>query len=260
MKYFWQLFWMLIPREGDDDGGGDDDDDGGGGQHREEGDRPDWLAEKFWNPDTKAPRTEILGKAYNELEGKMRGKEDEMRESIRAEMRAAAPENYEVNLSKDLKIPDNVELDFTSEDPMVKWFFGFAKENGMSQETVDKAINEYVGIEIANMPDVAKEIEKLGDYGQDRMLRVHNWLESSLSDEQFKQMNPLLSSATQVEALETLMKKSGPGDFEGDGGSKGLTLEELRTMQDDKRYWQTKDQAFIKKVSDGYKRLYKGKD
>lgn len=276
MKYFLQLLLMFIPRgEGDGDGGGDGDGDGSGdGAGDGDGDgaaggggpiggsdpegKPDWLADKFWNPDLKAPRTEQLGKAYNEIEAKMRGKSDELKEELLAEIRAQAPENYTVNLSDDLKIPDNIELDFSDEDPLVSWFFGFAKEQGMSQEAVDKALNEYVGIEIANMPDVSAEIEKLGDHGQDRMLRVHNWLESKLSDDQFASLNPLLSSAAQVEALEILMKSSGPADFEGDGGGAPLSLEELREMQKDKRYWQDKNPAFIKKVEEGYARLYKG--
>ena len=273
MKYFLQLLWMFIPRgEGDGDGDGGDDgagDGAGGGDgdgtddHRKPigGDdpeaKPDWLADKFWNPDLKAPRTEQLGKAYNEIEGKMRAKGDELREEIREQMRADAPENYAVNLSEDLKIPDNVELDFSEDDPLVNWFFGFAKENGMSQETVDKALNEYVGIELGNMTDVAAEIEKLGDHGQDRMLRVHNWLESKLSEDQFASLNPLLSSAVQVEALEALMKTASASDFDGDSGGAPLSLDELRAMQNDPRYWQQKDPAFIKTVEDGYKRLYK---
>ena len=282
MKYFWQLIWMFIPREGEGDGegagGGEGDggngdggegDSGGAGDSGGDGDgrpaggnppdsKPDWVADKFWNAETKTIRNEPLHKAYNELEGKMRGKEDEIRESIRAEMVAAAPDEYKVNLSEDLKIPDNVEFNLTAEDPMVGWFFGFAKENGMSQETVDKAINEYIGVELSNLPDVGKEIEKLGDHGQDRMLRVHNWLESKLSDAQFTAINPLLSSADQVEALEVLMKSSGPGDFQGDGGGKPLSLEELREMQDDPRYWREKNPAFIAKVTAGFKRLHKG--
>jgi len=266
MKYLLELLWLFLPREEGEGGeggeGGDEGGEGGEGDKKPQGGsdpegKPDWLADKFWNPDTKAPRTEVLSKSFNELEGKLRTKGDELREEIRAEMRAEAPDEYNIELSDELKIPENVELDLTAEDPMVSWFFGFAKENGLSQEVVSKAINEYVGIELAAMPDVTAEIEKLGDHGQDRMLRVHNWLETKLSDEQFAAINPLLSSAAQVEALEVLMKSSGPSDFDGDTGGPALTLEELRTMQNDKRYWQDKDPAFIKKVEEGYARLYK---
>jgi len=264
MKYLLELLWLFLPREeGDGDGDGDGQGDGDGDKKPQGGSdpeaKPDWLADKFWNPDLKAPRTEILGKAYNELEGKLRTNRDEIKAEINAEMLASAPESYEVNLSEDLNIPDNVELDLTTDDPIVSWFFEKAKTKGMSQDEVSEWLNDYVKLELAAMPDVAAEIAKLGDHGQDRMLRVHNWLETKLSDEQFAALNPLLSSAEQVEALEVLMKSSGPSDFDGDGGGPALTLEELRTMQNDKRYWQDKDPAFIKKVEDGYKRLYGNK-
>lgn len=274
MKYLLQLLWLFVPRETGDDNGGDPgadpDNPAGGGDPADPVDpakplggsdpegRPDWLPEKFWNPDLKQPRAEVMAKSFTELEGKFREKTDVLKEEIYADMRAAAPEEYEINLSEDLKLPDNVELDFGKDDPLVSWFSSFAKEQGMSQETFDKALNEYVGIEISNMPDINSEIEKLGDHGQDRMMRVHSWMESKLSEEQLAAINPLLTSAVQVEALEVLMKSSGPSDFDGDNSGEALTLEELRTMQNDKRYWQEKDPAFIKKVSEGYDRLYKG--
>jgi len=277
MKYFWKLVWMFIPRgdvAGSGNGSGDGTGDGtgtgsgsGNGNGKDDNhkpiggsdpeSKPDWLSEKFWNPDLKTPRTEVLGKAYNELESKLRSNSDTIKEEIRAEMKASAPDEYKVNLSKDLKIPDNVELDFTEDDPMVKWFFGMAKEEGMPQETVDKWINEYVGIELGNMTDIKAEIEKLGDHGQDRMLRVHNWLESKLSDDQFKALNPFLSTAVQVEALEVLMKTAAPSDFQGDGGGSPLSLEELRDMQNDPKAWQEKNPIFLKKIQEGYDRLYK---
>lgn len=260
MKYLMKLFWLFIPRvdppapvappppaPAPPIGGSPPDG------------RPDWLPEKFWNQDLKAPRTEMLGKGYTELEGKLRTNSEKLKAEIRAEQLALAPAAYEVNLSKDLQIPEDVDLNLTKEDPLVNWFFGFAKENGMSQELVDKALNAYIKIELDNLPNVPKEIEKLGDYGQDRLLKVHNWLESKLSAPQFKSLNGLLTSADQIEALEVLMKQSGPSDFQGDSGGAPLSLDELRSMQNDKRYWQSKDPAFIKKVTDGYERLYKGK-
>ena len=65
-------------------------------------------------------------------------------------------------------------------------------------------------------------------------------------------------SAAQVEALEVLMKSSGPSSFDADTGGPPLTLEELREMQNDPRYFREKNPAFIKKVTEGYARLYKG--
>jgi len=275
MKYFLQLILGWLPRaEGEGDGSaGDDAGDGGDGAgdtdsgasadpakplggSDPEG-RPDWLPEKFWNQDLKAPRVEVLSKSFTELEGKFREKNEKLKEEMLAEIRANAPEKYEFKLSEDLEIPENVNLDFSEDDPLVNWFFDFAKEKGLSQEEVDKAINTYVDIELKNLPNMQEEVAKLGDHGQDRLLRVHNWLESKLSNDEFKALNPLLSSAAQVEALEKLMKTSGPADFDGDNNSPAMSLEELREMQNDPRYWQEKDPGFVKKVQEGYERLYK---
>jgi hypothetical protein len=219
--------------------------------------KPDWAAEKFWNPDLKQVRVEPLHKAYNELEGKLRTSHEDLKAEVLAEMQAQAPEAYEVSLSEELGIPDNVELNLSDEDPMVQWFFEKAKTKGFTQDEVNEWLNDYVKIELAAMPDVNAEIEKLGDHGQDRLMRVNNWMESRLSEDQLKAINPLLSSAAQVEALETLMKSTGPSNFDGESAAAPLSLEELRQMQNDKRYWQDKDPAFIKKVQDGYQRLYK---
>ena len=219
--------------------------------------KPDWAQDKFWDQDMKTVRAEVLSKSFNELEGKLRSKTDDLKEEIKTEMLAAAPDEYTVNVSEDLKIPDDVEFDLTKDDPMVGWFFEMAKESGFTQETADKWLNGYIAKEMAALPDRAEEIAKLGDHGQDRMMRVNHWMESKLSADQFKSMSASLSSAEQVEALETLMKSSGPADFEGDTGGPAITLEELQTMQNDPRYWQSQDKAFIKKVSDGFARLYK---
>ena len=115
--------------EGDKDEGGDPAPDPAGGDSGDpapnpapiggsdpEG-RPDWLPEKFWNPDLKAPRAEVMAKSFTELEGKFREKTDVLKEEIRAEMRASAPESYEVKLSEDLELPDNIELDLNIKMP-----------------------------------------------------------------------------------------------------------------------------------------------
>jgi hypothetical protein len=59
--------------------------------------------------------------------------------------------------------------------------------------------------------------------------------------------------------MEKLMKASGPGNFEASPPSEQLTLGELRNMQNDPRYWREKDPVFMKKVQEGYQRLYNRK-
>jgi hypothetical protein len=225
------------------------------------GGRPDWCPEKFFDPDT-GVRAEVMAKSFTELESKMREGRDKIAEELNAERLAQAPEKYEFNMpdAETLKVPEGVELTMKEDDPILTWFHGFAKSHGFTQEIVDSAVTEYIKLELAGMPDMKDEIGKLGDYGQDRLLKVQNWMEKGLGNDTdaYKALQPILTNAAAIEALETLMGKTSAGDFDGENAGKALTLEELRTMQDDPRYWQTKDRAYIKKVQDGYARLYKG--
>lgn len=50
--------------------------------------RPEWLAEKFWDPETKAPRTESIEKARQELEKELHRKNALLKE------REGAPDEY----------------------------------------------------------------------------------------------------------------------------------------------------------------------
>ena len=263
MKYFLKNFLgLFIPFEDDPDPKPDPDPDPDPDPTPKSIDpdgRPDWCPETFWDEDMKAPRTEVMARSYGEIKDKMNTKTEELKAEITAEMKASAPENYEFKMPDDLDIPDNIDFDLSKDDPMVDWFFGFAKENGLSQETVNSALSSYIKIELAGMPNIEDEIKLLGDHGQDRMLRVHTWIDSKLTKDEAASLHPLLSSAAQVMALEKLMKSGGPGDFDGDTSPAGLTLGELRQMQADPRYIGGQDKEFIKKVQDGYARLYNTK-
>ena len=220
-----------------------------------DGQRPDWCPEKFFDPDV-GVRQQQLAEAYTSLEGKIREREDQIIEKWKGEQTAELPEKYALNIAESLEIPDDVEMNLSEDDPLVGWFFDVAKEWGLSQEQVDAAINGYVEREMAAIPKIDDELAKLGDYGKDRLQRVHNWLDKSLEAEELSSLAPMLTSATTIQALEKLMKGTSPMDFDGDDPSPALTLDELRSMQNDPRYWQQKDPAFIKKVEQGYQRLF----
>lgn len=223
--------------------------------------RPDWCQEKFYDPELGAGiagvRSEVMANAYTELEGKLRTGKDAYKAEIDAERIAAMPETYEITLPKfeDGEVPEGVEITLKPDDPIAEWFMGYAKENGLSQEQFSSAVEGYIRHEVSKLPDMTKEIAKLGDYGQDRLQRVSTWLEKSLSPTHLEALKPLMQSATSIEALEFLQKGHKPGDFDGETG-KALTLEELQTMQNDPKAWRDKDPAHLKKISEGFKRLF----
>lgn len=254
--------WLLtfVPREtpvGDDTP--DDSRPNGAGidpaEPTPEGQRPDWCPEKFFDPDV-GVRQQQLGEAYTSLEGKIREREDQIIEKWKSEQTAELPEQYALNISESLEIPDDVEMNLSEDDPLVDLFFEHAREWGLSQEAVDNFIGRYIQREMEHIPKIDDEIAKLGDYGKDRLQRVHNWLDKSLEAEELSSLAPMLTSATTIQALEKLMKGTSTLQFDGEDPSPALTLDELRSMQNDPRYWQQKDPAFIKKVEQGYQRLF----
>lgn len=259
MNWIIKLLLSLVPREtGDDDGGGSPPP---LPPEPPPGSRPEWCPEKFWNPDTSEVRAEVLAKGYGELESKLRSKTDDLREEISAERLANAPESYELVAPGEdaLKLPEGMkfeDLQLTENDPMVQWFFGFAKEQGLTQDDVNAAVAAYTQMEIDALPNMTDVLGELGDHGQDRLQRVTYGLESRLDDAEAKALMPLLSNADAIKGLEKLLIGKGPGDFDGESGGAPLTLAELRNMQQDERYWKEKDPAFIAKVEKGYQRLY----
>lgn len=254
----WLVGRFFPMEEGGDEGGGEGDGGITGGAEGVGGEpRPAWCPEKFYDPDI-GVRAEELGKAYNELEGRMRTKTDELREEILGEIKGQAPEKYELKLPEDLNVPENINIDLDENDPLLAWFNDFARERGLTQDEYNEAIRVYIETEVAALPDVNAEIQKLGANGQDRLQAVSASLKELLSDEEAKLLDGMMTSAAGVGVLEKLLKISGPEDFEGDAGNAPLTLEELRAIQNKPEYYRDQDPALIRKVTEGYKRLYGG--
>lgn len=254
------LKWLVgrfLPMEEGEEGGGEGDGITGGAEGVGGDPRPAWCPEKFYDPDI-GVRQEELGKAYNELEGRIRAKTEDLREEVLADIRGNAPEKYELTLPEDLNVPENIKIDLDETDPLLQWFNGFAKEQGLSQEQYNEAVKVYIETEIAALPDVNAEIQKLGSNGQDRLQAVSHGLKDILSESEARLLDSMMTSAEGVGVLEKLLRISGPEDFEGDAGSSPLSLEELRAIQNKPEYWRDKDPQLIEKVTQGYKRLYGG--
>ena len=220
--------------------------------------KPQYVPDKFWDPDV-GIRVEEAFKAYNELEGRMRTKTEDLRAEIEKERLGQVPEAYKFAMPEDVKIPDGIEIDLSENDPLLQWFNGFAKTVGLSQESYNEAIKSYVELELAGMPNIEDEVRKLGENGHDRIQKVNAQLDEKLAPDEKALIAELLTTAAGVSALEKLFGATGPENFEGDPGSAPLTLNELKKLQEDPRYWRDKDPDIMKKVEAGYARLYAGR-
>ena len=252
--------------------GGPENNDGGpppdtGGQ--EVGGKPDFLPEKFWNAETKQADLEGLSTSYNELGEKVRVKSEDLRKGLREEFDAeklvGRPETAD---AYDVRVPDSIAADmsedmnfeFSDTDPMLAFWKEFAFEQGYDQEKFDSGVAAYIQSKFSEMPNMEKELEKLGDNGRDRSQHINLWAQKSLSPESYSALESFATTADGVMALEEIMRISGepafsPGGAPGVGSS--VTLNELRSMQADPRYWDPAkiDPEFVKKVDAGYVKL-----
>jgi hypothetical protein len=232
------------------------------------GSKPDHIPDKFWDVDAKQVRVDDLLKSYNELGGKVRERTEAIKESVLAEInqeqaskRPETADAYELVLSDEFKanIPEGMEFQFNNDDPLMKFWREMAFDNGMDQTQFQQGLELYMGARIGELPNFEAELAKLGDNGRDRALHVGNWAKANFSEETVNAMHEVAMTADGVKALEEIMSKSGEASFspEQHVTSGSVTLEELRQMQSDPRYWDMnrRDPAFIRKVDEGYRRL-----
>lgn len=196
-----------------------------------EGERPEWLKEKYSSVDDQA-------KAYSELEKKFGGF-------------TGAPDEYELSL------PEGVEGEFDMEDPRMTWFQEAAKESNMSQDTFTQLLHGWVEQETqVGEIDREGEIKALGNNAQGRLKDLADWGSANLDQEQYEGFKALASSAMGVNVLEALIGKTREGSIPRSNSTVqiGETPESLQKLIADPQY-QTSPE-FRKNVEKKFKEFY----
>ena len=235
---------------------------------KDKGSKPEYVPDKFWDADSKQVRVEDLVTSYNEMGKKIRERSDDIRKNVLSEMesektanRPESADKYETILSDEFKesLPAGLEFEFNENDPLMSYWRNLAFEQGMSQEQFQEGLQLYIGAKIGEMPDFDAELARLGDYGRERAMHVGQWAKANFSEDTINAMHEFAMTAKGVEALEEIMQRTGEPGFSPEQHSvdPGITLEELRTMQNDPRYWDPnrRDPAFVRKIEQGYAKL-----
>ena len=230
-------------------------------QEQEQVTKPDYVQDKFWNKDTNEINIEELASSYNSLEKKLGSRTEDLskqiREDIANEVKANVPENYEINMPE---IPENVQMDINPEMPLLQWWSETAKSKGLSQEEFNKGIEAFVNNEISALPDIDNEKELLGENASQRIEAADLWSKKNLSTESYEAIANFATTAQGVKALEEIMKlnKDAPIPETETAIEAAPSLEDLRSMMKDPRYWKDgeRDQAYINKVSMMYEKYY----
>ena len=230
-------------------------------QEQTESSKPDYVQDKFWNKDTNEINIEELSSSYNSLEKKLGARTEDLskqiREDIANEVKANVPEKYEINMPE---IPENIQMDINPEMPLLQWWSDTAKAKGLSQEEFNKGIEAFVNNEISSLPDTDNERELLGENANQRIEAADLWSKKNLSSDSYEAIAEFASTAKGVKALEEIMKlnKDAPIPQTETAIEAAPSLEDLRSMMKDPRYWKDgeRDQAYINKVSMMYEKYY----
>lgn len=245
---------------------------GAGAQNGDQVQRPEYIPEKFWDAEKKAPRIEDLGKSYVELERKLHTRADDLKKQVKEEfdrdLAAKRPQSadlYDLSLPKDLQVPKGYELIVHKDDPMVKYLKETAFELGLDNSQFQKALGAHAQAIFSRLPVFEEEMQKLGENAQARIERVANWVKGRVSDEHYKLLEKMMDRAGAVEAFESIMEKTGEPKFAAQTGAQGSTggvksLDELRKLQDDPRYWDAtkRDKDYVAMVQREYARAFPG--
>lgn len=230
-------------------------------QEQEQVTKPDYVQDKFWNKDTNEINIEELSSSYNSLEKKLGARTEDLtkqiREDIANEVKANVPEEYELKMPE---IPEGIEMSLDKEIPLLKWWGDTARQKGLSQEEYNAGIKAFVDNQIDALPNLESEKEQLGDNANARIEAADLWSKKNLSKESYEAIANFATTAQGVKALEEIMKlnKDAPIPETETAIEAAPSLEDLRSMMKDPRYWKDgeRDQAYINKVSMMYEKYY----
>lgn len=214
--------------------------------------RPDWLPTKFETP-------EQLAVSYAELEKSYHTRRDDIKTEVLNELSQehdanvpAAPGDY----SMELEI-DGEKMDIP-ETPMTSWFRDKAHSLGLAQDQFSEIMSEYIQMEQLTGPAWEQESQVLGEHAEKRLERVDAWAGANLSPEAYQVFAKIPASAEVVQLYEELMELNGQPQFnmvDSNSFQEEITEADLKSMQQDPKYWREQDPAFIAKVRAGFDRL-----
>ena len=201
------------------------------------------VPDKFKDPETGEIRTEALVKSYGELEKKLSGMPSAPK----------TPEDYKVDCSHGLFEPDvNInkalhEKGFTQDQ--VQFVYDLAAET-MVPMIIDMSADYQADRELEKLVDKFGGEEKWKEVSHQLLIFGKKNLPEDVLD-------TLASSYEGVMALFRMMKGEEPSISTGaDAASGGEGELELQAMMRDPKYWRDQDPSFIKKVTEGFQKVY----
>jgi hypothetical protein len=229
--------------------------------------RPDWLAEKFWDPDKKEIRVDAAMKSYADTQKELHRYQNQRGPGVPAEATGYASSEAIVDGNFTFG-EEHVELPpLAAEDPLLLAFNQAAFEQGLSVKVHDAIVRKiYPTIVEIQRPTISIEDEliKLGNGDLDNGSKLHGiantWIENMQTRGQINenQATMIKSWGANAVSIETLLKlREGMGEKPIPPGApiemEGVpTAQELQAMVNDERY--NKDAAYRAEVQKAHER------
>jgi|TARA_R110000744_G_scaffold71312_2_gene143631 hypothetical protein len=231
-------------------------------------DRPEYIPEKFWDPDDSSTNLEALGRSYTELESFVGKKRDEIREDVitqyQTELNENRPESsndYVIQFPDDHALhPVQDQID-TENDPLLSMWRETAHRAGLSNDEFSKGIETWVAASTANVQSRDDVSESIGENGGARIEAVEMWAARNLGESEYEALTGMVTSSDSFLALEKLMNtgKSANGrtSYSHESVVTKPTRDELNSAMNDPRYWDPgrRDMTYVKQVENMSKRL-----
>ena len=140
-----------------------------------DGDRPEWLPEKFKS-------VADVAKSYSELEKRV----------------GSAPKEYDISKGESW-----MDSDYEPFQEMME----FAKQKHVPQDVFDKVLDSVTKYLNEFNVDYAAERTKLGDKAEERLGLLDNWAKSNFSVETYEALSNSIQTADGIKALEEVRNK-----------------------------------------------------
>lgn len=208
--------------------------------------RPNYLPQKFWDDEKRAPRLEAMAQSYRDMERK-----------VGAGLHKVVPKHhseYCVECKSDLfGVDDNINerlhrAGFTQEQVQLVY--------DLAHEALEPLVGE-IAAGLHSHQQIDRLCEKFG--GEDRWLetarQLRAWGAQKFGPEALDAMG---SSYEGVMTLYEMMTKAegepGMGQFEESRSPSNE--EDVRRLMRDPKYWRDRDPAVVERVRQGFRRLY----
>ena len=225
--------------------------------------RPEDVPEKFWDQEVGQLRVEALLKSYRELERRLSQR--------MAPPSADAPEEELQRFRRSLGIPDSPsEYQITpkhdlccADDEVNKRLHEAGFTPAQAQLVYDLAAERLLPMiaEAAAQFEADRQVEKLREHfgGEERFQRIAQqlsaWGRANLPDAVFEALS---TTSEGVMALYRMMENGEPAVTRKADAAPATDEAGLREMMRDPRYWRTREPEFVKRVTDGFRRMVNG--